>query len=74
MRAQRLVAYGTMLTVTLTVTGANTGEPREPQDSRIRLRQAVFETLTNSGEPSEINPGLVGLGSGTSPAVPQTLV
>jgi hypothetical protein len=62
------------LTGTLTDTGANTSEPREPQDSRIRLRQAVFETLTNSGEPSEINPGLAGLGSGTSPAVPQTLV
>ena len=30
MRAHRPVAYGTMLTVTLTVTGTNTGEPREP--------------------------------------------
>jgi hypothetical protein len=41
------------LTVTLTVTGANTGEPRKPQDSRIRLRQAVFETLRTAANPAK---------------------
>jgi hypothetical protein len=38
-RVRRLVAYETMLTVT----GVSTGERREPQDARIRLRQAVLK-------------------------------
>jgi hypothetical protein len=40
----------TRLTVTLTVTGAKTGELREMRDARIRLKQAVFETPANTGK------------------------
>ncbi len=39
----------------LTVTGANTGEHSETQNSRIRLKQAVFETPANTGESNETN-------------------
>jgi hypothetical protein len=61
----------TRLTVTLTVTGANTGERREMGDARIRLEQAVFETPANTGESNETNSGSVSPGSNPGPAAPQ---
>jgi hypothetical protein len=60
----------TRLTVTLTVTGANTGEQGETWNLRIRRKQAVFETAANSSECKETNSGSVSEGSNPSPAAP----
>src|SRR5829696_1230268 len=51
MRAQRLVAYGTMLTVTLTVTWANTDEQRRTQRNQPWISGSGFGYF--SGSPSD---------------------